>query len=86
MESTVQMTLQHKSILPDTASTGGTAITSVSSSGLQTPKLSTAIRFEDANSRGVAQADNNQILGESFEFPPPPSLPIDVNIKLIHNF
>jgi hypothetical protein len=80
------MTLQHKSILQDKTSTGGTAITSVSSSGLQTPKLSTSIGFGEENSSKTSQDDNDPILGESFEFPPPPSLPIGVKIKLTRNF
>ena len=77
LESTVSMTLQQKSILHDVKSAGGTASTSsVSSSGIQTPKLSSSIRF-DGNNSTIIDEDNNEASGESFQFPAPP-LPIEV--------
>ena len=64
---------------------GGTAVTSVTASGLQTPKFSTAIPLENEKSVGTSNDNKIELLADSFEFPAPPSLPIEVRNKMISN-
>ena len=82
LESTVSMTLQQKSIVHDNKlaeETAAAATTSVPSSGFQTPRVSSSIRFEDENSTTATTRDNdnNESSGDTFNFPSPPS-PIQV--------
>ena len=79
LESTVSMTLQQKSVLHDAQSVKATASTSVSSSGIQTPKVSSSIRFDDTTSPIRGEGSNNTSV-EAFEASAP-SLPIEVWYK-----
>ena len=64
------MTLQQKSILQDKNLAGTEAVASVSSSGLQTPKVTHAIRYDD-ESKSISE-ESTEVPGDSFEFPAPP--------------
>ena len=69
------MTLQQKSILHDSDLTRVSAATSVSASGLQTPKVSSYVLHRDGHSSD--KDDGTEVQEDSFEFPAPP-LPLEV--------
>ena len=75
LESTVQMTLQQKSILHESDLNRRSAATSVSASGLQTPKVSSFVYHD--NDRISHCEDNAGVPEDSFEFPAPP-MPLEV--------
>ena len=80
LESTVSMTLQQKSIVDDTklapeiTTTATAKTTSVSSSGFQTPRVASSIRFEDENNSETTATtrDHNESSVEAFNSPPSP--------------
>ena len=70
------MTIQQKSIINDSDLTRGSAATSVSASGLQTPKVSSYV-FDSNDQKTSAKDDDLEMPEDSFEFPAPP-LPLEV--------
>ena len=75
LESTVQMTLQQKSILHESDLNRRSTATSVSASGLQTPKVSSFVYHDNDH---ISQCEDNAGIPEdSFEFPAPP-MPLEV--------
>ena len=72
------MTFQQKSILHDSNLNRGWAATSVSASGLQTPKVSSFVLNDKVLTS--PKEDNHEMQEDSFEFPAPP-LPLEVVCK-----
>ena len=84
LESTVQMTLQQKSILHESDLSKRSAATSVSASGVQTPKVSSFVYHD--NNRISQCEDNAGVPEDSFEFPAPP-MPLEVaNLYYTYTF
>ena len=75
LESTVQMTLQQKSILHESDLNRRSAATSVCASGLQTPKVSSFVYHE--NDRISQSEDNAGMPEDSIQFPASP-MPLEV--------
>ena len=72
----MQMTLQQKSILNDSDLTRRSATTSVSESGLQTPKVSSYVSYSN-EPKALMKDEDPEMPEDSFEFPAPP-LPLEV--------